>query len=47
MGSTVLTKRNKRDFDHGLEVSEGSKKRKGEAEKNLAVVAGSQPRRDQ
>ena len=30
VGSTVLTKRNKRDFDHGLEVSEGSKKRKGE-----------------
>ena len=47
MGSTVLTKRNKRDFDDGLEVSEGSKKRKGEAEKNLAVAAGSQPPRDQ
>ena len=47
VGSTVLTKRNKRDFDEGLEVSEGSKKRKGEAENNLAVAAGSQPRRNQ
>ena len=47
MGSTVLTKRNKRDFDKDLEVSEGSKKRKGGAEKNLAVEAGSQPRQNQ
>ena len=47
VGSTVLIKRNKRDFDEGLEVLEGSKKRKGGAEKNLAVEAGSQPRRNQ
>ena len=44
VGSTVLTKRNKRDFDKDLEVSKGSKKRKGWTEKNLAVEAGSQPR---
>ena len=47
MGSTILTKRNKRDFDEGLEVSTGSKKRKGWAEKNLAVEARSQPRQKQ
>ena len=43
MGSTVLTKRNKRDFDEGLEVSAGSKKRKGWAEKNLVAEVGTQP----
>ena len=47
VGSIVLTKRNKRDFDEGLEVPKGSKKRNGWAEKNLAMEAGSQPRRNQ
>ena len=47
VGCTVLTKRNKRDFDEDLEVSKGSKKRKRWAEKNLVVEARSQPRRNQ
>ena len=37
VGPTVLTKRNKREFNEGLEVSARSKKRKGWAKKNLAV----------
>ena len=47
LGSIILTKRSKRDFDEGLEVSVGSKKRGGGVEKNLAMEVGSQPRRNQ